>query len=50
MPLSFKENEGFKEIKRNDGKRKDFKTRKGVEEFCSKNKCAYVEQKFIFYK
>ena len=27
-----------------------FKTRKAVEKFCLENRCAYVENKFIFYR
>lgn len=33
-----------------DGKRKLFKTRKGVEAYCKKNNCVYCELKHIFYR
>jgi len=50
VPLSYKEGEGFREIEKNNGEIIKFKTRKAVENFCLKNKCAYTERKYICYR
>jgi hypothetical protein len=49
-PLRYEEGVGFKTVPGKSGKEKCYRTRKGVEAFCEKNRCAYVERKFIFYR
>lgn len=50
FPLMYEDGNGFSFIKQKDGENVGFETRKGVEAYCKKNKCAYVEHKTIFYR
>jgi hypothetical protein len=50
IPLKVDKNMSMSHILLKDGKRKEFKSRKSVEEYCKKNHCIYVEEKYIFYR
>lgn len=50
IPLKVGDNLNVQPIQSKDGKVKDFKTRKAVENYCKKNHCIYYEEKYIFYK
>jgi len=42
--------DNLEHIKLKNGKSKDFKTRKAVENFCKENSCFYCEEKYILYR